>query len=248
MRNAHFVVVVGIVLILAYSMAVQAQPDPPASLSPSTTSATEKAVELANAALAAHGGDKLKKLTSIVVRGSVNMNVFGQSLPGAFSMAIAGDKYSFALNATVQSFTQIFDGERTYSSTREYSLPPMTSLGLPLLQRIGDPGITVSPLDAGKGKKSGFRITTSEGFYTDFQIDEKTKQINSYSSAFDINGRTVLTAVEIDKCRLVDGVLVPEKYSQRFDLGQITAYVAFKAKDILINSKLDEDVFVFPKN
>ncbi len=246
MRNAFLLF--AIVLILSHSSVAQAPQVSSSTAVTAVKSTTDEAVALANAALAAHGGDKLKKMGSIVVRGSVNMNVFGQSLPGAFSLAIAGPKYAFALNATVQSFTQIFDGERTYSSTREYSLPPMTSLGLPLLQRIGDPGIVVSPLDAGKGKKTGFRITTSEGFYTDFQLDEKTKQINSYSSAFDINGRTVLTAVEIDKCRLVDGVLVPEKYSQRFDLGQITAYVAFKAKDILINSTLDEDVFAFPKN
>jgi hypothetical protein len=47
----------------------------------------------------------------------------------------------------------------------------------------------------------------------------------------------------VDKYKVVDGISVPERYSQRFDLGPITAYANFKAKDILINSKKDVTVF-----
>jgi hypothetical protein len=57
----------------------------------------------------------------------------------------------------------------------------------------------------------------------------------------------ITTSVVIDKYRIVDGVTVPEKYSQRFDLGQMTAYADFKAKEILINSPVADDVFTIGK-
>ena len=48
---------------------------------------------------------------------------------------------------------------------------------------------------------------------------------------------------EIDKMRLVDGILVPERYAQRFDTEQVTVYANFKVKEILVNSELADDVF-----
>jgi len=36
---------------------------------------------------------------------------------------------------------------------------------------------------------------------------------------------------------------VPEKYSQRIDTEQITIYGAFKSKEILVNTPVDDDVF-----
>ena len=42
---------------------------------------------------------------------------------------------------------------------------------------------------------------------------------------------------------MVDGVLVPEKYVQRFDLGGITIYAAFTAKQIQVNTPVADDVF-----
>jgi hypothetical protein len=51
------------------------------------------------------------------------------------------------------------------------------------------------------------------------------------------------TSVDIGKYREVEGVFVPEKYSQRFDLGQLTVYGDFKTKDILINTALSPEVF-----
>ena len=59
-----------------------------------------------------------------------------------------------------------------------------------------------------------------------------------------IDGRTVTTSVEIDKTKAVDGVTVPEKYVQRFDLSQLTVYANFKAKEIAVNRPVDDDVFV----
>ena len=204
-------------------------------------------VELAKLVLMAHGGDKLKSLKSIVMKGSVDVTISPQVLPGVFSMAISGDKYYFEINAVVQQLKQVYDGRQTYSSMQPFSLPPMTSLGFPLLPRIGDAGYVVSGLTENNKKKKGFRITTPDGFYTDFFVDDKTKQIKGYESSYDLGGRIVTTSVEIDEFQTVEGIVVPKKYSQRFDLGQLTAYANFKTKDILINSPIDDSAFTIPK-
>lgn len=201
----------------------------------------------AKAALAAHGGEKLKKMTTMMVKGSVDLNTFGQAMPGAFSTAISGDKYYFEINAAVQTLKQVYDGRETFSSIQGFSLPPVTSLGLPLLARVGDEGYKVTALPATSKRKKGFRVTTPEGFYTDFGVDEKTGQIKSYESAFELGGRIVTTSVEIDEFQTVEGVVVPKRYSQRFDLGQITAYANFKAKEILVNTKIDDSAFAIPR-
>ena len=78
-------------------------------------------------------------------------------------------------------------------------------------------------------------------------VDEKTGQLKGYESSYDFNGRVATTSVEIDKCRLVEGVLIPEKFSQRFDLGPLTAYANFKAKDIQVNAEISNDVFTLRK-
>lgn len=202
---------------------------------------------LAKATLAAHGGDKLKNIKTLVMKGSLDMNVFNQITPAAFSVAISGEKYSFEINNPFQPMKQVFDGSRTYSSIQGFELPPITSLGFPLLPKVGVDGYRVTALDETRKKRSGFRITTPDGFYTDFVVDEKTGQIKGYESSYVVRDREVTTSVEIDDFQTVDGVVVPKKYSQRFDLGNITAYANFKTKDILINAPIDESVFAMPK-
>ena len=203
-------------------------------------------LDTAMATLAAHGGDKLKKMRSLVMNGSVDLNIFNQPMPGAFSTAISGEKYYFEINSA-QSIKQVYDGSQTYSSIPGFSLPPVTSLGFPLLPRVGEKGYVVSALTDLKKKRKGFRITTPEGFYTDFVVDEKTGVIKSYESSYDVGGRIITTSVEIDECKTVEGVVVPSKYSQRFDLPQMTAYANFKTKDILINSTVEDSAFAIPK-
>jgi len=197
----------------------------------------------AKAAFDAHGGAKLKSIKTLVVKGGVDVTVQTQSLPGAFSTVISGAKYILDIQTTFQSIKQTFDGTNTVSSMNGITLPPVTSLGFPLLPKFGDDGYVVSPVPVGKRKEKGFRLTAPDGFYTDFYLDEKTGLISSYESAYEMNGRTFTTSIVVDKYRVVDGITVPERYSQRFDLGPITAYANFKAKDILINSKIDDVVF-----
>ena len=203
-------------------------------------------LELAKATYAAHGGEKFKAMKTLVIRGSVDVtaSAIQQAILGAFTMAFAGDKYRLELATPVQSFKQSYDGQQTYTSIQTgFSLPPLNRLGFPLLQRLGDKDFVVSKLPDSAKKKAGFRITAPDGFFTDFYVDEKTNQVKSYESQYEFNGRTFTTSVVVDKYRTVDGIVIPERYSQRFDLGQLVVYGDFKSKDILVNTELAEDVF-----
>ena len=236
-------------LVFCFSLGVVGQTVAKVKPGDTTSStSTNAAVELSKAALVAHGGDKLKNAKTLIVRGTadITMSTFNQAIPAGFAIVIAGERYRLYIQSQFQSLKQVYDGKETFSSLPGFSLPPVTSLGFPLLLRVGDTGYVISPL-AETGKKKGFRMTTPEGFYTDFFLDEKTNQIKGYKSSYDFNGRTITTSVVIDKYRVVDGITVPEKYSQRFDLGQMTAYADFKAKEILINSPVADDVFAIGK-
>lgn len=201
-------------------------------------------IELAKATLKIYGGDKFKNMKTLVVRGTADISGSPtMNFPATFVTIYAGEKYRLEIVNPFQPFKQTFDGQQTLSSVRGFELPPLNRLGLPLLQKIDEKDFKVSALAENNKKKSGFRITAPEGFYTDFIIDEKTGMIKSYESSYEINGRNVTTSVEIDKVRDVDGVKIPERYAQRLDLGQFTAYVNFKAKEILVNSSVADDVF-----
>lgn len=239
------------VVFLAFAVGTIAQGKLPASSeklpAASTPSLARSPLDVAKAALAAHGGDKLRNIKTLVMKGSLDMNVFNQITPAAFSVAISGEKYSFEINNPIQPMKQVFDGSRTYSTIQGFELPPITSLGFPLLSKVGVEGYAITALDESKKKRKGFRITTPDGFYTDFLVDEKTGQIKGYESSYTVRDREVTTSVEIDEFQTVDGITVPKKYSQRFDLGSITAYANFKTKDIIINAPIDDGVFTMPK-
>ena len=240
-------------LILFFAIGVFAQTDK--KQKPSDKDKTSAAIskngtplELAKAALVAHGGDKFKLMKTLVVRGTADVSGSpSTTFPATFAMIYSGDKYRLEISNPVTPFKQIYDGQQTVSSVAGFSLPPINRLGLPLLQKIEEKDFTVSALPDAKKKKTGFRITSPEGYYTDFFIDEKTGQVKSYEASYEFNGRTITTAVEIDKLREVEGVKVPEKYAQRFETGNLTVYANFKAKDILVNSVVADDVFVMGK-
>lgn len=238
-----------LLLIAVFCIGVLAQSSTPAKAvpvaPPSPVIAVDVPMETAKATLAAHGGDKLKNIKSLVARGTVDLNVFGQAIPtGAFSMAFSGDKYFIDINTVARQLKQVFDGKQMYSTIEGFSLPPITSLGFPLLPRIGDAGFIISALPETAKNRKGFRMTTPEGFYTDFFVDEKTKQVKGYESSYDVGGRNVTTSVEVDEWQVAEGITIPKKYSQRFDLGQMTAYAAFKANTILVNSTIEDSAFM----
>ncbi len=210
----------------------------------------EAETALAKLALEAHGGEKLRTMKSLILRGSVDVttSAFNQAIPATFVIIFAKEKYRFEIANPFQPIKQVFDGVNTSTTIQGgMTLPPVNRLGFPVLPKIGETGFVITPLPEAKKKKHGFRMTSPEGFYTDFYLDEKTKQIKGYDSSYDINGRMVTTSVEIDKLRVVDGVLVPERYVQRFDTEQITIYANFKAREILVNSEVADNVFSMAK-
>jgi len=230
-------------ILMVSALCVFAQPANGAgSGEPKAEFAAER--EMAGKAQNAHGGEKLRKMTSLVIRGSVGISFSAQTIPATFVTVFSGDKYRFELNNPFQPIVQVNDGTQASASVGNgITLPPLNRIGFPVLQRIGDFGFIVTALPEEKRKKGGFRVTSPEGVVTDFFIDTKTGMIKGYDSAYEFGGRTGTTSVEIDKYRLVDGVQIPERYVQRFDLGPNTIYADFKAKDILVNSELAADVF-----
>ncbi len=203
-------------------------------------------IELAGKALTAHGGDKLRTMKTLVIKGSVDVttSAINQAIPASFITIFSGEKYRIEIANPFQPLKQVFDGTQTSSSIQGgFTLPPINRLGMPLLQHLGKQGFIVTSLPDAKKKRRGFRMTSPEGYYTDFYLDEKTNEIKGYDSSYELNGRTVSTAVEIDKSRVVDGITVPEKYSQRFDTEQLTVYANFKAKEILVNSEVKDSIF-----
>ena len=230
------------------SAQAEQKPKPSEKEKPTVVTVSKNAttpMELAKAALAAHGGDKFKTMKTLVVTGTADVSGSpSMTFPAPFVMTYSGDKYRLEMNTPFVQFKQIYDGLQTYSSAGEVSLPPINRLGLPLLPKIEEKDYTVTALPDAKKKKTGFRITSPEGYYTDFFIDEKTSQVKGYEASYEVNGRTITTAVEIDKLREVEGVKVPERYAQRFETGNLTIYANFKAKEILVNTTLADDIFV----
>ena len=203
-----------------------------------------KSEGLAKKAFEAHGGKKFKEMQNLSVKGSVDVttSAINQALPASFTTVFSGDKYRLEISSQFANFLQIYDGKETFTSPqRGFSLPPINRLGFPLLQKLGVEGFTVSDLP--KSKKNGFRITSPEGFYTDFYLDKKSNRIKGYDSSYLIGNREATTTVEIDKFTEKDGIIIPTKYAQRFDFGQMTVYADFKAKEVTVNEDIEESVF-----
>jgi hypothetical protein len=205
-------------------------------------------MELAKAAQTAHGGDKFKNLKSILIRGSAEISPPGstQTLAATFYMVTSGDKSHFEINSPIAPVTQIFDGTNIYNSFQQVQLPPMSRLGISLLQKIDDKDYKVSAVPDRK-KKRGFKITTPDGYATDYYIDAVTGLVDSIEAKFTVDGKEITTSIAHDKYREVDGLSIPEKFSQRLEFGGMSIYVSFKAKDILVNTELPENTFVIPQ-
>lgn len=199
----------------------------------------------AERAFRAHGGEKLKAMKTLVLRGSAEVSGSpSQTFPAGFVMVFAGERYYLEISNPFQPLKQVYDGTSVSSSLPGFQLPPVNRLGLPMLQKIGEEGYKVSPLPAKSRKKKGFRVTAPDGYICDFFVDEDTGAVKAYEAEFDFNGRTVTTSVEVDGVREVEGVRVPDRYSQRFELGFITVYTSFKAKEVLVNSTVEDSVFL----
>jgi hypothetical protein len=240
-------------VITASTASAQQDKSKDKSKAPETSAATKTVsikpdaspLDLAKAAITAHGGDKFKAAKTIIQRGSVEATAPGstQAVPAAYAVVTKGDKFRFEITSQFFNFLQIYDGEQLYSSIARFDVPPLNKMGFILLTKAADSGYTVSALPD-KKKRRGFRISSPDGYSSDYYIDAATGQVMGYEAKFTVDGREITTAIENDKFREVNGVLVPEKYAQRLQLGANTFYANFKAKEILVNSEIADDVFV----
>ena len=210
-----------------------------------TATADSTLLETAKATLKAHGGEKLSKIKTLILRGTADVNAGSTfTLPAGFAIVTAGEKYRLDIQASgVFSFLQVSDGQNTSSSMPGITLPPINRVGLFILPKIEEAGFVISELPEKLKKKKGFRVTSPDGYFTDFVIDEKTSRVKEFESTYEYNGRMLATSVSIEKYREIEGVLINEKFSQRLDLGQVTAYANYNAKDILVNTEVADDVF-----
>lgn len=207
--------------------------------------ATTTPIDMARAALAAHGGEKFKALKNMVLRGSAELYAPNstQSIPGGFVWVIAGDKLWLEVDARpVFTFKQIYDGQRSYSSLPGVEVPPASKFGLPLLAKFEQSGYAVTAIPDNKKKQRGFRISDADGFITDFYLDSATGRVMSF--LIPMNGRTFGT--EHEKFKEVDGVLVATKFSQRLETPQGAFFADYNVKDIKVNQALGDDVFIIP--
>jgi hypothetical protein len=223
-------------------------PSPGANTSKPIT-AQSTPLELAQAAMAAHGGVKLAGLKSLVQKGSANVTAPNstQTISAVFSLTIAGDKSRFELVNPFTPFLQIFDGEQLYSSMPQLQLPPMSRLMVTMIVNAGRDGYSVTALPD-KKKRRGFKITSPDGFSTDFYINATTGKVEGLESEFTVRDSKVSTAIEIDKYRDIEGISLPDKFSQRIDFIGMSAYANYTTKEMLVNQQLAEDVFAFPQS
>lgn len=210
---------------------------------PAITSSTS-ALDLARAALAAHGGEKFRQVKTLFLTGSadVSSQQMAQVLPARFNMTYKGERTRLDLKSMMFDIFAISDGSRSYSSFKGFTMPSLNKFGTRVLTKIDQPGYVVSELP-NKKKLRAFRITDPDGDATDFYIDPVTGRVASYEFSY-MGARSV---VEHDKFRIVDGVLVPEKFAQRFEMSNMGAiYADFKVKEVQINLEIADDVFAIP--
>jgi hypothetical protein len=238
-----------VVLLTLNVSAQKEQPKDKETTAATVESKTAEPLELAKKALAALGGDKFKNVKNIFLKGTSEISASPtQTLPAGFVIMYEGEKYSFEIQAPpMVNFKQVYDGQETYSSMRGMSLPPLNRLGFPLLMKFEDKGFVVAALPEKFKKKRGFRITSPEGYYTDFILEDKTDKVKEYEASYDFNGAQVTTSVAIDAYKEIGGVFINEKFSQRLEMGQLSYYSSFKAKEILIDTKLPENAFTMAK-
>jgi len=201
--------------------------------------------DLARAAFLAQGGEKFRAVQNMMLRGSAQLYPPNsvQSIPGAFSLITAGDKLRMDIDARpVFTFKQIYNGDQTYSSMPNVSMPPLTKFGFGALVHFDQPGYQISAI-ADKKKQRGFRIVDPEGYTTDFYVDTKTGRVMSFLLYY--NGLTLGT--ENSKFKEFDGVLVPMSFSQKFEMPMGAFFAEFTVKEVKFNQQLGDDAFAIPK-
>ena len=206
--------------------------------------ATTSPIDLARAAVAAHGGEKFRTVKSMILRGSVDLYAPNstQPRPGGFIIVTAGEKARVEIDASpIIAFKQIDDGQRSYSSLPNVELPPLGRFGMAVLAKFDQPGFKVTAVPD-KKKQRAFRISDADGYATEFYIDPATGRVMSFL----INYQGYVFGTEHKKFKEVEGVLVPSSFSQRLEMMQGAFFADYNVKDIKLNNPLGDDVFAIP--
>jgi hypothetical protein len=203
---------------------------------------TTKPEELAQIVVDVLGGEKFKNVKTMITSGSVELYAPNstQSIPGSFIITNSGIKYRMEVKS-IQSFSFIHDGERSYSSIPGFEIPSPAKYGIPALQHLGEAGYAIAALPD-KKKMRAFSLTGPEGNVTRFFVDTKTGRIKSYEIPY----RDLVYGSEVDEYKEYDGILVPTKFVQRLDTQMGAFYAEFKAKEVKLNAIVEDDVFAIP--
>ena len=245
--------IIWIVLVLTAQLAsINARAQDPNSKEPAGNNAPKVVaitaattpLELARAAYEAQGGEKLKALKNMILRGSVDLYAPNstQSIPGGFVLVTAGDKVRLEIDARPAiAFKQIFDGHRSYSSMPGVELPPASKFGISVLSKFDQPGYSVTAIPD-KKKLRGFRISDSEGNFTDFYIDPTNGRVMSFLIPYS----NYTFGTEHKKFKEVDGILIASAFSQRLEMPQGAFFADYNVKEIKLNQTFGDDVFQIP--
>jgi hypothetical protein len=249
-------VVASLALVVFTATTLAQEPAKPASANGATTpnaaaapaiaiTAETSPKDLAKAAFLAQGGEKFRAVQNMMLRGSVQLYPPNsvQSIPGSFSLVTSGDKLRMEIDARPAIvFKQIYDGEQSFSSLPNVTLPPLTKFGFGALARYDQPGFQIGAIPD-KKKQRGFRLVDPDGFTTDYYLDPKTGRVMNFLIYY--NGVTLGT--ENSKFREVEGVLVPLSFSQKFEMPMGAFFAEFNVKEVKLNQQLGEDAFAIPR-
>lgn len=200
-------------------------------------------VDLARAAYVAQGGEKFRDLQTLVLSGTVDVYIPNstQATPSTFIYISARERLRKEVTSATSFVRQIHDGQRSYFSLRGISVPPPGKFGLFVLAKYDQPGYSVTALPD-KDKARAFRITDAEGNATDFYIDPATAQVKRQVAVY--KGLTYGT--EYKKWKSMDGLLVPDSYTEGIESPQGTFYGEYKVKEVKINQPVSDDMFAMP--
>jgi len=200
-------------------------------------------VELARAAYAVQGGEKFRDLKTLILTGTVDVYVPNstQATQSNFVFINARERLWKEVRSPINFVRQIYDGERSYFSLRGLSVPPPGKFGMFVLTKYDQPGYTVAALPD-KDKLRGFRIADAAGNTTDFYIDPATARVVRH--VVDYNKLNYGT--EYKKWKVMDGLLVPEQFTEGIETPQGTFYGEYSVKEVKINQPVNDDVFAIP--
>lgn len=204
---------------------------------------TSTPVELAHAAYVAQGGEKFRDLKTLILTGTVDVYVPNstQATPSNFIFINARERLWKEVRSSVNFVRQIHDGERSYFSLRGLSVPPPGKFGMFVLTKYDQPGYTVTALPD-KDKLRGFRIADAEGNATDFYIDPATARVVRHVAVY----KKLNYGTEYKKWKVMEGLLVPEQFTEGIETPQGTFYGEYTVKEVKINQPVSDDVFAIP--